>query len=366
MKAESVFFWRTAITSSDLPSTTRLVLLALSLYMNNEGQNAYPSQKRLAADCGLSDRSVRDQLARAESAGYLVKRKLKHPGSEHVFTTYVPLVPEPSGEPGEEPCSEGAEGRSGSEGGSGAEPHSGKAEGGSGIEEAGSNAEGGSGRNVVPVGAEGGSGGGGTSFRLGRNEVPTNYPINSSSNSSENSPVAREGVAGGESGDQFALEAEDEKPKPKKRSMKLDASGRPVYDEDFESVWRLFVNGGNKKTAYTAFLKINPDSELIKEMQLALMNYAGLHEKAAATPGAFLPIQKNGQGWFNQRDWETRFQIDYSRCRTPAGEPDIGGKVKTQDQMQNYMAELQKRLTGGDSIPGEVVAEQQAAIGQQR
>lgn len=282
-KASSVFQWRSAITSSDLPSTTRLVLFAISLYMNGKGEKAFPSQARLASDCGLSDRSVRDQIKRAEADGFIGKSKTKSKNTKHVFTQYEPFIP--AGIVVEPP------------------------EGGSGLTGKGFRLDEDSDRKEIPVVPEGGSAATGTSFLCYRNEVPTNTPYNSPINSSVNTPIG----ASPEEPVELAL-VSDESPvdeKPKKREVKFDAKGGPIYDEDFASIWPLFVNGGSKKKAFESFVKINPDTELLRAMHVALTKYAMLHAESESAPNASLTYQKNAQGWFTARDWETEFKVRY-------------------------------------------------------
>ncbi len=63
--------WRRAIAESDLPSTRKLVALALSLWMNERGASAYPGADTLAKDTSLSVRAVRDHLQGLVDDGWL-------------------------------------------------------------------------------------------------------------------------------------------------------------------------------------------------------------------------------------------------------------------------------------------------------
>ncbi len=54
-----------------LPSTQKLVLIMLAERHNGDTGRCDPSHSRLAEDCGLSARSIVDQLAKLEEAGYL-------------------------------------------------------------------------------------------------------------------------------------------------------------------------------------------------------------------------------------------------------------------------------------------------------
>lgn len=63
--------WRHAIVKSDLPPTTRHVLLTISVFMNDAGDGCYPTTKQLAEATGLSERAVCEHIARASSSGWL-------------------------------------------------------------------------------------------------------------------------------------------------------------------------------------------------------------------------------------------------------------------------------------------------------
>ncbi len=63
--------WRAVIRRSGLPSTARLVALALSDYMSPAGGSAYPGADRLADETGLGVRTVRRDLASLVELGYL-------------------------------------------------------------------------------------------------------------------------------------------------------------------------------------------------------------------------------------------------------------------------------------------------------
>lgn len=67
--------WRHAVLKSDLPPTTRHVLLTISCFMNDVGGGCYPTQEQLAEASGLTDRAVRKHIDAAVEAGWLVKRE---------------------------------------------------------------------------------------------------------------------------------------------------------------------------------------------------------------------------------------------------------------------------------------------------
>lgn len=64
--------WRHAILKSNLPATTRHVLLTISCFMNDTGDGCYPTTKQLAEASGLSERAVCEHIGKATAAGWLV------------------------------------------------------------------------------------------------------------------------------------------------------------------------------------------------------------------------------------------------------------------------------------------------------
>ena len=94
-KMRPLFTWRSAIASPVGPKnpTTRHVLLTLSLHMNERGESCYPSTKVLAAESGLSERSVCTHLDQAERDGWIVKRVLGRSGQGWRRHLYCPVVP---------------------------------------------------------------------------------------------------------------------------------------------------------------------------------------------------------------------------------------------------------------------------------
>jgi hypothetical protein len=86
--------WRLAIQTSGLPSTTRLVLLNLTIYMNDEGGNCFPGTRKQAADTGLSEKAVIDHLKVAVQAGFLQKQSRGLRGARWKANGYIALLPE--------------------------------------------------------------------------------------------------------------------------------------------------------------------------------------------------------------------------------------------------------------------------------
>ena len=82
------FSWRAAILASDLPATTRHVLLTLSCHMNDLGQSCFPSMELLAAETGLSKRSVVEHISIARALGWICSRKHGYAGRAWARSEY--------------------------------------------------------------------------------------------------------------------------------------------------------------------------------------------------------------------------------------------------------------------------------------
>lgn len=90
-----LFTWRSAVVSSDLPASTKLVALALSLYMNERGGSAFPGATRLAADTSLHLRTVKRLLTELTDAEWLVlARRGGTAGDRRQANEYVAQVPD--------------------------------------------------------------------------------------------------------------------------------------------------------------------------------------------------------------------------------------------------------------------------------
>ncbi len=73
--ASELWNWMHAIRDSNLPSTTRHVLLTLGTYMNPDGSNAFPATKTLARSTGYSERTVCTHLENAAKSGFILRNK---------------------------------------------------------------------------------------------------------------------------------------------------------------------------------------------------------------------------------------------------------------------------------------------------
>ena len=89
-----VWSWRQSIQKSPLQSTTKLVLLNLSIYMNELGHGCFPSTKTQASDTGLSERSICTHLDIAQENGFLIKSVHGYSGKGWKRHEYVASYPE--------------------------------------------------------------------------------------------------------------------------------------------------------------------------------------------------------------------------------------------------------------------------------
>lgn len=87
------YTWRAGILTSDLASTTRLVLLTLSCHVNDAGESAFPSTKLLASESGLSERAVVSHLAIAKEKGWLRVQRHGFGGQRWARHEYYPSFP---------------------------------------------------------------------------------------------------------------------------------------------------------------------------------------------------------------------------------------------------------------------------------
>jgi hypothetical protein len=66
-----LYLWRDAMLASELESGTRLVLLVISTHMDSNGNNAWPSQERLARETGMVRRSIVTHIQKAQAGKWL-------------------------------------------------------------------------------------------------------------------------------------------------------------------------------------------------------------------------------------------------------------------------------------------------------
>lgn len=107
-----LFVWRNLLASEEgPPSTTRLVLLALSLRMDTDGASCFPSVRSICVMTGLSNRAVIDHLDRAEREGWIRRESAGRGGQGWRRHRYTPLIPAhlEGGEAGSPRSEEGGE-----------------------------------------------------------------------------------------------------------------------------------------------------------------------------------------------------------------------------------------------------------------
>lgn len=71
------FTWEREVKEATMPPTRKLVLLAVATHANKIGK-AWPSQARLADECGVSERTIRKHIAAAIEEGWLVRTRKGH------------------------------------------------------------------------------------------------------------------------------------------------------------------------------------------------------------------------------------------------------------------------------------------------
>jgi len=93
--SKKLFSWRGAIASKNGPdsSTTRHVLLALSLHMSERGDSCFPSLNTLAQETGLTRRAIIDHIKKAIDDGWLQKERQVRESGGDTSNRYRPSVP---------------------------------------------------------------------------------------------------------------------------------------------------------------------------------------------------------------------------------------------------------------------------------
>lgn len=94
MKSFSVYNWRILIFKSELPPNSKYVGCYLSTYMNEHGDNCYPSIKRICHETGLSKPTVIKYIQVMRDNGWLETAKKGFDGQAWAHNQYYPSVPE--------------------------------------------------------------------------------------------------------------------------------------------------------------------------------------------------------------------------------------------------------------------------------
>ncbi len=90
------FKWADAVRNSDLPATTKHVLLALSTYMKNTGTDCWPSYQRIAKDTSRNRTTVIKHIQNAVNLGWIVKKVRHDVHGDHTSNVYLPRIPNSS------------------------------------------------------------------------------------------------------------------------------------------------------------------------------------------------------------------------------------------------------------------------------
>lgn len=91
--SNEMFSWRKAILKSNLPPTTRHVLLTLACHMNDAGESCFPSIRLLCEETGLSNRAVITHLQGATELGWITVGKHGFAGQRWAAHEYRPAWP---------------------------------------------------------------------------------------------------------------------------------------------------------------------------------------------------------------------------------------------------------------------------------
>nr|WP_282596031.1 DnaT-like ssDNA-binding domain-containing protein [Spongiibacter thalassae] len=80
-----------------MASTTKLVLLVISTYMDDHGGGAFPSTETIAANAGLSQRAVCTHIEKAVQAGFITVHKRRQRGRDWALNHYRIAFPPTQG-----------------------------------------------------------------------------------------------------------------------------------------------------------------------------------------------------------------------------------------------------------------------------
>ena len=103
-KTPLLFQWRNLVCSEHGPkSTTRLVLIVLSLHMNSDGGSCFPSVETVAKRAGISKRAVCEHLNLAATLGWITRFRKGESGRSWRKWHYQATIPNPLRGDGESP-----------------------------------------------------------------------------------------------------------------------------------------------------------------------------------------------------------------------------------------------------------------------
>lgn len=90
MASSRVWKWRNAIMNTDLASSYKLVLIAVSFHMNSDGKNAWPAVETICRRTSLSRPTVIRYLKQGQADGW-IKRS---PRGKHMSFGYIATFPQ--------------------------------------------------------------------------------------------------------------------------------------------------------------------------------------------------------------------------------------------------------------------------------
>ena len=89
-----IWDWRRIVEHSNVKPTTKLILLVLSNYMDENGQGAYPNVKTLAINLNLSERSIYRHINEAVASNLIIRKKRHLKGRQWSSNEYEISFPQ--------------------------------------------------------------------------------------------------------------------------------------------------------------------------------------------------------------------------------------------------------------------------------
>jgi len=93
MTSFSIFNWRILIFKSDINYHAKYIACYLSTYMNEHGDNCFPSIDRISHESGVSRPTVIKYIQELKSEGWLESKKKGFDGQSWAHNQYYPNVP---------------------------------------------------------------------------------------------------------------------------------------------------------------------------------------------------------------------------------------------------------------------------------
>ncbi|MEN8251696.1 MAG: helix-turn-helix domain-containing protein [Bacteroidota bacterium] len=93
MTSFSIFNWRKLIFKSELPANAKYIGSYLMTWMNENGDNCYPSVKRIAHETSLTEPTVCKYIQVLREEGWLETKKKGFDGKAWAHNQYYPNIP---------------------------------------------------------------------------------------------------------------------------------------------------------------------------------------------------------------------------------------------------------------------------------